>query len=322
MLQERIKCQLYLFQVFHIEQDMQRAEALANKHVRLCRNCQQSLVHQHPQRAETAAAENEEAAATARVEALRKQLQTMTKQRTVVEREISKAKAGVDKHNPAAVRVREEVARLKRKLKSEEKNAANKRVELEEQQGKLAQLCEELQRVQSAAASHEKDAAAQAAKAGRLSPAALDEYNDLKAKAGAQSSRLLTDRSAAQSALQADRQALANVEEALAAMDARMDALGARFCVVDHSGTVCMYAACCSLTAIVSCTLSYSSSYSLLYIVKPSQARRWRRWRLKRRRCKPVQSRTGLMPSRQLLTKPTSRGSYAAAGALLLRLVV
>lgn len=208
----------------------------------------------------------------------------MAKQRTLVERDINKAKAGVDKHNPAAVRVREEVARLKRKLKAEEKNAANKRAELEEQQGKLAQLHEELQRVQDAAKAHAKEAAAQAAKAGQLSPAALDEYNELKAKAGAQSSRLLTDCSAAESALQADRQALTNVEEALAAMDARLEALGMRL------GDV-------------------------MQATPRLQARRWQTWPPTRQLCRPAPSRTGSMPSRRLLRKPTSRGSSAAAGA-------
>ncbi len=79
----------------------------------------------------------------------------------------------------------------------------------------------------AAAAAHDKDAAKQASKAGgQLSPQALEEYNTLKAQAGTQSSRLLTDKSAAESALQADRQALSTVEEAVAAIDTRMEALG------------------------------------------------------------------------------------------------
>lgn len=45
--------------------------------------------------------------------------------------------------------MREEVARLKRKFKAEEKNLTNKRKELEEQQVKQAQLQEELARVKA-----------------------------------------------------------------------------------------------------------------------------------------------------------------------------
>ncbi|EFN54639.1 hypothetical protein CHLNCDRAFT_52951 [Chlorella variabilis] len=150
----------------------------------------------------------------------------LQKERLLLEKRVKKKQADADKRNPEAFKVREDIQRLTRRIKSGEKEVAERRRRAEEQRAKVAALTEQLESLQDAQRTLEEDAkrGQQRGKL-KLAPELVDEYNRIKQDVKGKTAQMDADLASKQAALEAQEQARDIARDKAESIDARIATL-------------------------------------------------------------------------------------------------
>jgi len=198
-----LKVEYFLWQLFHIDQEMRRERRERRQH-------QQALQHLH----------QNVAASEAEVKDKKKEQGRFVKQKIILERKIAKERMKVEERNPGKVKRQEEIVRLERSLKKLQRDLADKRKAAGSQADVLAQLEADLLKVKDLQEELEGELAQEAASGGWLSdPSQLDRYAALKLEADAKTSKLASERSTAATKLQAEQIAQQNLQASIRTME-------------------------------------------------------------------------------------------------------
>lgn len=199
----------FTWQVYHIDQDIQQAQADI-------RGLREQLAE-----AERSLQVSEKAA-----EQKKREQAGLQKERLLLEKRVKKKQADADKRNPEAFKVREDIQRLTRRIKSGEKEVAERRRRAEEQRAKVAALTEQLESLQDAQRTLEEDAkrGQQRGKL-KLAPELVDEYNRIKQDVKGKTAQMDADLASKQAALEAQEQARDIARDKAESIDARIATL-------------------------------------------------------------------------------------------------
>lgn len=201
---DETRAALYTWQIYHLDQDA-KDEGGA---VRMLRE-------------QLAEAERSQQVAERAAEEKKREQAGLQKERLLLEKKAKKKQADADKRNPEAYKVKEDIARLQRRIKSGEKELGELRRKGEEAEAKVAALQEQLEALEDAQKSLEADAKRQRGKL-QLGPELLDEYNRIKQEVKAKTAQMDADLAAQQSGLEAQEQARDMAKEKAESIDARI----------------------------------------------------------------------------------------------------
>ncbi|PSC68712.1 structural maintenance of chromosomes 1 [Micractinium conductrix] len=149
----------------------------------------------------------------------------LQKDRLLLEKRAKKKQADADKRNPEAYKLREEIARHARRLKSGEKELGERRRKAEEAGARVASLRDQLEQLQDAQKALEAEAKQGQRGKLRLAPELAEEYNRIKQEVKVKTAAMDADLASKQSALEAQEQARDMAAEKVETMAARMAAL-------------------------------------------------------------------------------------------------
>ena len=203
-----------LWQVYHLEQDAGDA-----------RDRQKRLS------SELVEAESVAHAADQEVDVQRRQQATLAKERLLLDKKMVKKRTEVEKKNPGLIKVREKIAHTQRRMKTAQKEGESARQKATEHGTKLAALKEQLLGLEDVQKQVDEEmkggggGASGSRKRMSLSPALLNEYNEIKREVGAKTAKVEAEREALQAAADADAEALKMLEETASSIDARVQEL-------------------------------------------------------------------------------------------------
>ena len=205
---ESAKIRHALWQVYHLQEDVKESK----------------------DRRRTLSSELEQAEAAVKaceadVEAHRRQQASLAKERLLLDKQMGKKRAEVEKKNPSLVKTREKIAHTKRRIKSAEKEHEVAQGKATEHVGKLANLQQQLTSLQDAQL--QVDAELQKGRGRRmsLSPDLLNEYNEIKRGVGAKTAKQEAEKEALQANADADAEALRMLNDSVASIDERIKSL-------------------------------------------------------------------------------------------------
>ncbi|KAF8072553.1 SMC1 [Scenedesmus sp. PABB004] len=208
--QRERRAHFYLWQLYQLQQD--EAGALQQ---------QQDLADQLAQLSEA------HGAFEAKLDEARRGQSGLVRERMRVEKEQKKLQKKRDNKDPARARLREEAARLVRKIGAGKNDIDNLSRAAKAQAKRLAKLRKDLAALQDARARLDADAS-EGEEGLALDPAQLAEYRRLQGEADAKASRLLQERSALAAQLKVDESGLARLQQAAASKAARLEAQRAK----------------------------------------------------------------------------------------------
>ena len=206
---EEIQTRHYLWQIYHVEKDVKAARAELEHH-----------------KAALAQMEASGRTSDTGTEAARKIQAGMAKERLLLEKKIKRRQAESEKQNPGAIKTREQIAHLTRRIYAGERELATLRSKATEHGSRVAGLEEQLTMLQQAQQTLEQELAQGKARGKlKMSPELLKEYNDIKAEVGAKLAGVEADRSALASAQDADTDALVAITDSTSTISSRITEL-------------------------------------------------------------------------------------------------
>lgn len=206
---EEIQTRHYLWQIYHVEKDVKAARAELEHH-----------------KAALAQMEASGRTSDTGTEAARKIQAGLAKERLLLEKKIKKKQAESEKQNPGAIKTREQIAHLTRRIHAGERELATLRSKATEHGSRVAGLEEQLSMLQQAQQTLEQELAEGKARGKlKMSPELLKEYNDIKTEVGTKLAGVEADRSALASAQDADTDALAAITDSTGTISSRITEL-------------------------------------------------------------------------------------------------
>ncbi|KAK9820343.1 hypothetical protein WJX72_009251 [[Myrmecia] bisecta] len=208
---EELRATHYLWQIYHIERDIRKAQEQVKSHEDELRSAARTLQVTEKQ-----------------IDDKKKVHATHVKDRMLLERRINKRKSEVEKQNPEAVKVKEEISRLAKRMKVAERELADNRGKQEEQTARIAKLQEDFEAITAAQEQLEEDLREKAGE-GKLQfdDQLLSEYNRIKEEAGAKTCKLQQDLDQLALTYQADTEAQATLEDTIKAITQQLQQLEA-----------------------------------------------------------------------------------------------
>ncbi|KAG0580223.1 hypothetical protein M758_4G158500 [Ceratodon purpureus] len=192
------KLEYYLWQLFNIEKDVARTQA----ELAVDRATLQELNREQEQ-------------LEAEIKALKKNQAVFTKEALLLDKKMGKKKGELDKKNPELLKLREEMTRISQKIKNCEKDLEKKKMDKSKQGSLIESLQQKLEDVTQSM--HELIAQQEREGGGRLQLAEsqMMEYHRIKEQAGTRTAKLRQEKEVQDRQLQADVEALKNLEENL-----------------------------------------------------------------------------------------------------------
>ncbi|XP_057335691.1 structural maintenance of chromosomes protein 1A [Microplitis mediator] len=169
--------ELQLFRLYHNEKDIEDLENSQKK-----RQHDSEKVEKKKEKAEEVLKER------------KKEVGKLTRELAKVEQDIREVEAEITKKRPTFIKAKERVAHMQKKVESAHKSLQQARAADEAHKKDIAELQEELRKVEEAKAAYEASIAGQSQQQGRdvqLEDEQVSEYNRLKEEAGKQSARYL-----------------------------------------------------------------------------------------------------------------------------------
>ncbi|GAB4822702.1 hypothetical protein N2152v2_009748 [Parachlorella kessleri] len=202
---EDTKTSYYLWQIYHIEQDIVKAHKEIRK-----------------QKALLAEAERQHQASEGEVEAKKREHAGIAKERLLLEKKAKKKQAELEKKNPNFVRVKEGISRNSSRIKSGEKELGKLKASHQEQLQKIAKMEAQLQALEDAKKALDAELKKKQKGKLNLSEELYEEYNRIKQEVGSKVSKVEGERSVLQQKLKADEEALDVIQSALGSIEDRI----------------------------------------------------------------------------------------------------
>ncbi|KXZ44470.1 hypothetical protein GPECTOR_67g310 [Gonium pectorale] len=194
------------------------------------RGLAEAMADQRQAEEKLAALQNKAGDHEGKVEALRRQAAGFKKDAALLDKKIKKLQADKEKKSPSLLKSKEELSRVGRAIKLGVKALDDKRAAVGGAEDKIAKLRAELKTVDKEIAALEKEVsshyAAHAKKGSEIDSGAMrDEYNALKARARAETTKLATDRDTLQAQQESAREQLKQLTAAMEQLRGRASQL-------------------------------------------------------------------------------------------------
>lgn len=207
---EAAKVRHALWQVYHVQEDMTEAK-----------------VRRRALSSELQEAEEGAKAAEGEVEAHRRKQAGVAKERLLLDKQIAKKRAEVEKKNPSLIKTREKIVHTQRRMKTAEEEFDVAQRKATEHTAKLANLQQQLTALQDAQQQVEGEMQKDKGRRKSLSADLLEEYNEIKRGVGAKTAKQEAEKEALQAAADAAAEALRMLTDSVASVDERIKQLEA-----------------------------------------------------------------------------------------------